>query len=260
MTKFRRRVVAVLTAAVVGLGAAAPAGAQDFGSSAGSLGSSADSAFGDLDAQLSDLSSQIESDALNSRGQVAETVHNSFDAAVAAQMITTYDQIFDLVFPGLIARDAAEATRVAQQKAAEERAVREAEAAAERARQAEADRRNPANSPCPPQADACVDLAGSRSWLQENGEITYGPVQVGIGRPGYETPPGTFYVNRKVKDEISWEFNNAPMPYATYFTYNGIAFHQGDPNILSHGCVRMWRADAQKYFAELEIGDMVYVY
>ena len=260
MTTFRRRVVAVLTSAAVVLGVAVPAGAQEAGSSANPLGSSVDAAVGDLNSQFSDLSSQLESAALNSRGQVAETVQNSFDAAVAAQMITAYDQIFDLVFPGLIARDAAEATRVAQQRAAEERAAREAVAAAERQRQAEADRRNPANSPCPPQAAACVDVDGRRSWLQDNGQVTYGPVQVGPGMPGNDTPRGTFYVNRKVKDEISWEFNNAPMPYATYFTYNGIAFHQGDPNILSHGCVRMWRADAQKYFAELQIGDMVYVY
>ena len=60
---------------------------------------------------------------------------------------------------------------------------------------------------------------------------------IGPGKPGQETPRGTFYVNRKVKDEISWEFGNAPMPYATYFTYNGIAFHQGDPNYLSNGCL-----------------------
>lgn len=244
----------------MGLGAVSPAGAQDFGSSADAVGSSVDSAIGDFNSQVSELGDRIESDALDARGQVTETVRNSFDAAVAAQMVASFDQIFELAFPGLIARDVAEATRIAQQKAAEERAVREAQAATERQRQAEADRRNPANSPCPPQADVCVDVDGRRSWLQDNGQVTYGPVQVGPGMPGHETPRGTFYVNRKVKDEVSYEFNMAPMPYAVYFTYNGIAFHQGDPNVLSHGCVRMWRADAQAYFADLQVGDMVYVY
>ena len=105
-----------------------------------------------------------------------------------------------------------------------------------------------------------MDVDGRRSWLQNNGEMYYTADLVGPGRPGQETPRGTFYVNRKVKDEISYEFNNAPMPYATYFTNNGIAFHQGDPSILSAGCVRMYRADAQRYFNDLQIGDKVYVY
>ncbi|WP_083789485.1 L,D-transpeptidase [Corynebacterium lipophiloflavum] len=113
---------------------------------------------------------------------------------------------------------------------------------------------------CPKDAKVCVDIAGQRSWLQENGQVYYGDVRVATGKPGYETPRGTFYVNRKVKDEISYEFNNAPMPFATYFTYNGIAFHEGDPAYLSHGCVRMHRGDAQRYFSELNIGDKVVVY
>ncbi|OIR40303.1 L,D-transpeptidase [Corynebacterium sp. NML130628] len=114
--------------------------------------------------------------------------------------------------------------------------------------------------PCPKDAKVCVDTGGRRSWLQNNGQVYYTADLIGPGRPGLETPSGTFYVNRKVKDEISWEFGNAPMPYATYFTNNGIAFHQGDPSILSHGCVRMYRADAQRYFQDLAIGDKVFVY
>lgn len=114
--------------------------------------------------------------------------------------------------------------------------------------------------PCPKDAKVCVDTGGRRSWLQNNGQMYYTADLIGPGRPGLDTPKGTFYVNRKVKDEISWEFGNAPMPYATYFTNNGIAFHQGDPSILSHGCVRMYRADAQRYFQDLAIGDKVFVF
>lgn len=114
--------------------------------------------------------------------------------------------------------------------------------------------------PCPREAKACVDLDGRRSWLQNDGEMYYASGLIGPGKPGLETPRGTFYVNRKVKDEISWEFNNAPMPYATYFTNNGIAFHEGDPSYLSHGCVRMYHGDAERYFNDLQIGDMVYVF
>ncbi|AGF71550.1 L,D-transpeptidase [Corynebacterium halotolerans] len=113
---------------------------------------------------------------------------------------------------------------------------------------------------CPPAARACVDLDGRRTWLQRDGVVTHGAVHMAPGKPGQETPSGTFYVNRKVKDEISYEFNNAPMPYAVYFTYNGHAFHQGDPAYLSAGCIRLNHDDAVKYFNELQIGDMVYIY
>lgn len=114
--------------------------------------------------------------------------------------------------------------------------------------------------PCPKDAKACIDIDGRRSWLQQNGKMYYQAATIGPGKPGYETPRGTFYVNRKVKDEISYEFNNAPMPYATYFTNNGIAFHEGDPAYLSHGCIRMYRGDAQRYFNDLQIGDKVFIY
>ncbi len=113
---------------------------------------------------------------------------------------------------------------------------------------------------CPPAARACVDIDGRRTWLQRDGEVTHGAVTMGPGRPGQDTPRGAFYVNRKVKDEVSREFNNAPMPYAVYFTYNGHAFHQGDPSNLSAGCIRLNHGDAVTYFDDLQIGDMVYIY
>lgn len=113
---------------------------------------------------------------------------------------------------------------------------------------------------CAPTARACVDIANQRTWLQENGKVTYGPVRMASGKPGQDTPKGFHRVNRKVRDEISFEFDNAPMPFATYFTYNGIAFHQGDPSIKSAGCIRMYRADAQHYFNTLRIGDQVHVF
>lgn len=116
--------------------------------------------------------------------------------------------------------------------------------------------------PCPVQAAACLDLDGNRSWLQRNGQVVYGPVPVSHGAPSPQTatPRGTFYVNRKVKDEISYEFDNAPMPWAVYFTNNGIAFHEGRIDWLSHGCVHLEHDAAMTYFNQLQQGDMVYVY
>ena len=118
----------------------------------------------------------------------------------------------------------------------------------------------PAPEGCAKTARVCVDLTNQRTWLQQGGKPSYGPVRMASGKPGYETPRGFFYVNRKVRDEISYEFGNAPMPFAVYFTYNGIAFHQGDPSIKSHGCIRMYRNDAEQYFNSLRIGDQVHVF
>ena len=114
--------------------------------------------------------------------------------------------------------------------------------------------------PCPADAKVCVDIDGRKTWLQRNGQTYYGPVSHAPGKPGQETPRGTFYVNRKVKDEVSYIFNNAPMPYAVYFTYNGHAFHQGNLAYESAGCILLNPNDAVTYFNDLQIGDEVFIY
>jgi hypothetical protein len=49
---------------------------------------------------------------------------------------------------------------------------------------------------CPAAATACVDLAEHITWLQDNGKVSYGPVQMEPGPPGtaHATPTGTFNV------------------------------------------------------------------
>lgn len=114
-------------------------------------------------------------------------------------------------------------------------------------------------SPCPRTAAACVDLGGDRTWLQDNGRLSYGPVRMSHGKAGWETPTGTYQVTRKVRHEVSRLFNNAPMPYSVYFV-GGIAFHEGDPDYVSHGCIRMHQPDAATYFERLDVGDTVVVF
>ena len=103
---------------------------------------------------------------------------------------------------------------------------------------------------------ALETLAG----LQQDGKLLYGPTVMSHGKPGQETPKGTFTVTRKVKDEISYEFDNAPMPYAVYFTNNGHAFHEGSTNVQSAGCVRLSHDAAKFFFENLQVGDVVYIY
>src|SRR6202167_275924 len=67
---------------------------------------------------------------------------------------------------------------------------------------------------------------------------------VSTGRPGYDTPNGTFKVNRMDADHFSQEWDNAPMPHTIFFDMRGHAVHGffdvkhlGLP--VSHGCVRL---------------------
>lgn len=113
---------------------------------------------------------------------------------------------------------------------------------------------------CPPVARACVDLDGERAWLQEDGEVTYGAVDIGQGGPGYETPRSEFHVTRKVEYDVSYAFDMAPMPYSVYFTNVGHAFHEGDPNGDSHGCVRLAPGDAEVFYDALQVYDLVHIY
>lgn len=181
----------------------------------------------------------LQDTAWNTRGQLHQQVSVLHPQAANA-VLGAYDAAVEGVFPGLIAQRT------------------------EAARPAPAPAPAPApsfdNGPCPADAKVCVDLDGRRTWLQRNGEVYYGPVSHAPGKPGQETPRGTFWVNRKVKDEISYEFNNAPMPYAVYFTYNGHAFHEGNLGYESAGCVRLNHNDAVTYFNELQINDKVFIY
>ena len=67
---------------------------------------------------------------------------------------------------------------------------------------------------------------------------------VSTGRPGYDTPNGTFKVNRMDADHLSQEWDNAPMPHSMFFDLNGHAIH-GFFDVkhlglaVSHGCVRL---------------------
>ena len=67
---------------------------------------------------------------------------------------------------------------------------------------------------------------------------------VSTGRPGYETPSGTFRPNRMDADHFSQEWDNAPMPHSIFFDMHGHAVH-GFFDVkhlglaVSHGCVRL---------------------
>lgn len=112
---------------------------------------------------------------------------------------------------------------------------------------------------CPPHARACVDVDNRLAWLQEGGQVVRGPMPITTGMPGYESPRGEFTVQRKVRDEISYVFNNEPMPFSVYFTTTGVAFHEGDLTEDSHGCIHLSHEEATHFFGVLQPNDIVVV-
>jgi hypothetical protein len=77
---------------------------------------------------------------------------------------------------------------------------------------------------------------------------------VSSGNPSHETPNGSFRTFRMEEDHYSKEFDDAPMPHSIFFTKEGHAIHGtesesrlGTP--VSHGCVRLSRANATTLYA-----------
>ncbi|MGD9986049.1 L,D-transpeptidase [Pseudonocardia sp.] len=112
-------------------------------------------------------------------------------------------------------------------------------------------------TPCTIAAAACVSVDGKQAWLIDDGVVVHGPVPVSSGGPGMETPRGAFGVEWKNRHHRSAEFNNAPMPYAVFFAPGGIAFHEGNTETTSAGCVRLPRAEAAHFYEYLQVGDRV---
>jgi hypothetical protein len=115
---------------------------------------------------------------------------------------------------------------------------------------------------CPAAAAACVDLTRHLTWLQADGRVAFGPVQMEPGPPGTAnaTPAGTFHVAWKAGPDYISNIYHEPMPWATFFAAGGIAFHGGSLTQWSHGCVHLTVANAHYYNKHLPIGAEVVVF
>jgi L,D-transpeptidase catalytic domain len=88
-----------------------------------------------------------------------------------------------------------------------------------------------------------VDKTTQQMSVAVDGKPTY-VWPVSTGRPGYDTPNGSYKVNRMDADHLSQEWDNAPMPHAMFFDMHGHAIH-GFFDVkhlglaVSHGCVRL---------------------
>ena len=84
---------------------------------------------------------------------------------------------------------------------------------------------------------------------------------VSTGRPGYDTPSGTFKPNRMDADHYSQECDNAPMPHAIFFDMDGHAIHgffdvKHLGSAVSHGCVPLSPDHARTLFNLVKAGSM----
>ena len=100
-----------------------------------------------------------------------------------------------------------------------------------------------------------IDLDSQRlSATKASGEMVVW--KISSGRSGYETPIGHFSVMRMEKDHHSDEYDQAPMPYALFFSPRGLAIHgtfeKGLGRPASHGCVRLAVPHAQQLFSWVE--------
>jgi L,D-transpeptidase catalytic domain len=105
-----------------------------------------------------------------------------------------------------------------------------------------------------------IDKNTQRMTVAVDGETRY-VWPVSTGRPGYETPNGTFKVNRLDADHQSQEWDGAPMPHTMFFDLRGHAIH-GFSDVkhlglpVSHGCVRLAPANAATLFALVQAQGM----
>jgi L,D-transpeptidase catalytic domain len=88
-----------------------------------------------------------------------------------------------------------------------------------------------------------IDKSTQRMLVAVDGATRY-DWAVSTGRPGYDTPNGTFKPNRMEAEHFSKEYENAPMPHSIFFDMAGHAIHgfSDVPHLglaVSHGCVRL---------------------
>jgi lipoprotein-anchoring transpeptidase ErfK/SrfK len=107
-----------------------------------------------------------------------------------------------------------------------------------------------------------VDLGAQEMTVtKDNGDTLVW--KVSSGRDGFETPTGSFAVQRLDANHFSDEYDHSPMPYSIFFS-EGVAIHgthyRGLGHPASHGCVRLSIPHArilyswvERYGASIEI-------
>lgn len=115
-----------------------------------------------------------------------------------------------------------------------------------------------------------VDL-GDQHMTAWQGDFRVADKMVSTGKPGFNTPPGTFFINLKFEKERMNQCQNGEcwdipdVPWVMYFTNDGVAFHGaywhndfGRPR--SHGCVNLPVTFAKWLYEWSPLGTRVWVH
>ena len=94
-----------------------------------------------------------------------------------------------------------------------------------------------------------VSLVSQRAFVFRKG-AEWDSTEVSTGKPGKDTPVGSFTILQKKVLHRSTLYDDAPMPYMQRITWDGVALHAGRvPGYpASHGCIRLPKAFAQKLY------------
>lgn len=105
-----------------------------------------------------------------------------------------------------------------------------------------------------------VSLEEQRLHVYRNG-LRIGVSTISSGKPGHETPTGTYPILQKRVEHYSNLYDNAPMPYMQRLTWDGIALHAGriPGHPASHGCVRLPHEFSKLLYDVTRHGTMVVV-
>ena len=106
-----------------------------------------------------------------------------------------------------------------------------------------------------PSVTATISISEQRMTLKvvdKTGTAQTFVWKVSTGKTGFETPTGAWKPTRLSIDHRSKTYDDAPMPFAVFFT-GGYAIHATDAvarlgKPASHGCVRLAKANAAMFF------------
>ncbi len=105
-----------------------------------------------------------------------------------------------------------------------------------------------------------VSLPLQVAYVYRGGTLI-GVTTVSTGKPGNETPTGSFEILQKKREHYSNLYDNAPMPFMQRLTWDGIALHAGaiPGHPASHGCVRLPKKFAEHLFGATSLGAVVHI-
>jgi lipoprotein-anchoring transpeptidase ErfK/SrfK len=108
--------------------------------------------------------------------------------------------------------------------------------------------------------EVVVSLPLQLAYVYRGGTLI-GVSTVSTGKPGHETPAGSFEILQKRQEHYSNKYDNAPMPFMQRLTWDGIALHAGaiPGTPASHGCVRLPMKFAKALFGATKLGASVHI-